>query len=194
MSSSHRPTTTSTRRRSRSLLLTALILVGASACGSSDDSGATPVPDDVASDAADSSSESTGEASTGSSGDGLGIVVTTDGTSYEFVMSTCDTSENGGNVSDIEDAYDISGRTADQAFYAQFIRAGLDEESVVYAGAIEGDFDDEGKNSKMIYTYVSDTLVLTVDGGNVSGTATLKAIGPTRPHGDQTDVTIDVRC
>ncbi len=117
-----------------------------------------------------------------------------DGTAYELDMSSCETSENGAEGFLIEDGYDVTGRTADDAFLASFNRAGFDEDSVVQIVTLEGDFDENGKNAGILYNNVPDTIDLTVDGGKVTGTVTLKPILPNKPHGDESVATVDISC
>lgn len=178
----------------RSFLAAALVVL--SSCGSSEtDESASADAADVADPGAESSTEDTLEesAEAGATGNDTGTVTTSDGTTYEFVMSSCDTSENGRGTFLIEDAYSISGKTADGAFAVDFIRAGATDETVGVA-TLEGDFDDEGKNAKMLYSSSSSPLQLTVDGSDVTGTVTVGAIGPTQPHGDTTELTVNITC
>ncbi len=153
-------------------------------CDSGDDAGAatgTEVGDTEANDSSDS--------------EGTITVMVDDGTIYELVdVSSCDTSFTDPSGLPLSNGYDLTGRTADGAFLLSVGRAGFDDESVVFAGALEGDFDDEGQNAKMLYRLDRDTLDLTVDGANVTGTVGSTAIGPTRPHGDNALFTIDARC
>lgn len=180
-------------------LLIAAALVSMSACGSGDD-------DSAASDADDSGAAADGtladeqpaddepaddQPATGGSG---GTLTLADGTVFEFETATCDTSENGAEGFLIEDGFDLFGRTSDGEFTVQLIRAGFDEESVIDTASLEGEFDDDGKNPELFYSEVNETLVATVDGGNVSGTVTLKPIGPNRPYGDEIVATFDVNC
>ena len=90
-----------------------------------------------------------------------------DGTIYEFEMSTCETS----NTDDFEipDSYDLFGTTADGAFRFSLTRAGLTKDDGHQVGTLEGDFDENGQNDKMLYNADLDTEPLTVDGAIVSG-------------------------
>lgn len=180
----------------------ALVVLGAlTACSDSgDDSDATPASDaDGTSADGGAVTEPTDDTGTHeddapTSGDGSGTLTMGDGTTLTFVMSTCDTSENGADGLPVEDTYDLFGTTADGAFQMQFIRAGLDDDFVVETATLEGDFDEEGKNAGVLYSRVVDTLALTVDGGDVSGTVSLSPIGPNRPYGDMIDATVAVSC
>lgn len=127
-----------------------------------------------------------------SSGSGIGIVTVADGTVYEFIMGTCQTSDTADNFLH-DNAYDLFGATADGAFEIGFIRAGLDD-TAVGVHALEGDFDENGQNSKMIYTNGGQPAGFVVDGGNITGSFAARPIGPTRPHGDMTEITVDIRC
>lgn len=180
-------------------LLVAAALVSMSACGSGDDdSGASDADDSGAVDddtpADDQPADDEPADDQPATGGGGGTLTLADGTVFSLTMSTCDTSENGAEGFPIENGFDLFGRTSDGEFTVQLIRAGFDEESVIDTAGLEGDFDDDGKNAQLLYTDVNGTLVATVDGGNVSGTVTLKAIGPNRPYGDETAATFDVNC
>ncbi len=131
-----------------------------------------------------------GEAASG--GSSTATLTVADGTVYAFDLTTCETS----NTDDFElpDSYDIFGTTTDGAFSFQLGRAGMDETFIVQVGTLEGDFDDEGKNATMLYNAQLDNEPLNVDGANVSGTFMMRAIAPTRPHGDEVEVTLDARC
>lgn len=180
----------------RSILLSTVLLAGLAACGSGDDSGASsPEPASSAdegtpdgtdgSSAGDAASEPTG-------GPGTATLTMSDGMIYEFEMGTCETSNTDDFL--IPDSYDLSGRTADGSFRFSLGRAGLGEDFIVHVGYFEGDFDDEGKNSALLYNAALDDEPLTVDGANVSGTLLMNAIGPTQPHGDQVEAVLDARC
>lgn len=161
-----------------------LALALAAACDSGDDARAA-------------TDTEMGGAETDDSGGSEGTITVTvdDGTIYELVeVSSCDTSFTDPSGLPLSNGYDLTGRTADGAFLLTVGRAGFDDTSVVFAGSLEGDFDDEGKNAKMLYRLDRDTLDLTVDGANVTGSVGVEAIGPTRPHGDAALITIDARC
>ncbi len=172
----------------RTLLITAA-LMSMSACGSGDD-------DSDASDAGDTGAAADDEPADDepAAGGGDGTLTLADGTVFSLTMSTCETSENGADGFPIEDGFDLFGRTSEGEFTVQLIRAGFDEESVIDTAGLEGEFDENGKNAELLYTEVNETLVATVDGGNVSGTVTLKPIGPNRPYGDEIAATFDVSC
>ncbi len=91
--------------------------------------------------------------------------------------------------------YDLTGFTADGEFRIGVGRAGFSDEETIFSGLLEGDFDDAGNNAKMIYSFSGiDGSEFVVDGANVDGSAPISAIGPTRPHGDDSTVTIDADC
>lgn len=144
----------------------------------------------VAEDAVDESDDAATQSGAGS------ITLTVeDGTVYEFtVVTSCDTSATDPSGFPLTNGYDLGGRTADGEFSFTAGRAGFDDENAIFVGALEGDFDDEGKNSKMIYTLRGDGDDLTADGASVSGTVEAAPIGPTRPHGDATTITVDATC
>lgn len=175
----------------RTLFISA-VLLGVTACGSGDDDGASgesAANTDGSADTADAAPAD--EPATGSS---TGTLTLADGTVFSLEMTTCETSENGAAGFLIEDGFDLFGRTSDGEFTVQLIRAGFDEDSVIDTSVLEGAFDDEGKNAGLLYTEGSEVLVATVDGGNVSGSVTLKPIGPNRPYGDEIGATFDVDC
>ena len=180
----------------RTVLLSAA-LIGLVACGSGDDDGgvsdadATASATDGATAAPSDDAPADDQPATGSS---TGTLTLADGTAFSLEMSTCDTSENGSEGFVIEDGFDLFGRTPDGEFTVQLIRAGFDEETVLVTAALEGEFDDEGKNAQLLYSKVADTMTATVDGGTVSGAVTMKPIGPNRPYGDETAATFDISC
>lgn len=196
-----------TRRSTRPNLVLPLALVGfgfigvLTACGGSgDDSDAAPASDGDETPAdADAVATPTDDMGTDgddapTNGEGSGTLTMGDGTTLTFVMSTCDTSENGADGLPLDDTYDLFGTTADGASQMQLIRAGLEEDFTVETATLEGDFDEEGRNAGVLYSKEVDTLALTVDGGDVSGTVTLTPIGPNRPYGDMIEATIAVSC
>ena len=155
----------------------------------------------AACDPADGESSATDTEAGGDETQGMGeggarITVTVDdGTVYELTdVTSCDTSVTNPSGFPLSNGYDLAGSTADGAFGLTAIRAGLDEENAVFSGAVEGDFDENGLNSKMVYRFDQDALTLFVDGANVAGTVGSDAIAPTRPHGDHAVFTIDARC
>jgi hypothetical protein len=186
----------------RTVLFSAALL-GLVACGSGDDDGGasdvdetpeaaddTPAVDEPADDEpADEPADDPAPA-----GDGTGTLTLPDGTAFSFEMTTCETSENGADGFLIEDGFDLFGRTTDGEFTVQLIRAGFDEENIVDTAGLEGEFDDDGKNAGLLYSEVHESLAATVDGGTVTGTVSLKPIGPNRPYGDETVATFDIRC
>ena len=178
----------------RTVLLSAA-LVGLVACGSGDDDGGASDTDDTvaAEDGASTPSDEPADVQP-ASGSSTGTLTLADGTSFSLEMSTCDTSENGAEGFMIEDGFDLFGRTSDGEFTVQLIRAGFDEDSIIDTATLEGAFDDEGKNAELLYSEVNETIVAGVDGGNVTGTVTLKPIGPNRPYGDEVGATFDVSC
>ncbi len=181
--------------RIRFVIVAAVLSVGFAACSSDAGSDASPPPGDDSPSTVDAGGESGGpdEGASSASGDGTGTLTMADGTVYTFEMSTCDTSENDDAFL-VENGYDIFGKTADGAFHASFNRAGFDEETISEIATLEGQFDENGKNAELIYTDVTDTMALTVDGGHVSGTLTMKPIGPNEPHGAESEATVDITC
>ncbi|AXT84663.1 hypothetical protein C6I20_05290 [Aeromicrobium sp. A1-2] len=125
---------------------------------------------------------------------GRATLTIADGTVYEFVMSSCDTQDTDPSGFPLSNGYDLSGRTADGQFGMSMGRAGLTDDEPVMSGLVEGDFDDQGKNAKMIYSVPSDTVDLTASGRQVNGTLDLRAIGPTRTHGDRSSATLEANC
>lgn len=178
------------------IVVTSVVVL--SSCGSGTDESVTAEPAEETVAQPEPSTDETGDGGSddgeAAAGTGTGTITTADGTVYDFTMRSCDTSENGSGTFLIEDAYDLSGSTSDGAFTFGFIRASLEDESVPGVGSFEGDFDDEGKNAKMLYTNGGEPMELAVDGGSVSGTFPVRAIGPTRPHGDNTELTVDISC
>ena len=162
---------------------TALLLL--TAC-----SGSTEDPD--TSGAADTSS-STAEEPAG--GAGTGVVTMDDGTVYTFEMTTCETSDSMPDVIPLINGYNLEGTTADGATDLTLARLGFTPDEVaVTVGSIEGDYDEDRQNSQLLYSAVVDELDLTVDGTSVTGTAPMRAVAPTRPHGDQATATVEVSC
>ena len=175
----------------RTILLTAALLAAVSACGSGDDSTNTPAATDA--DGTEEANPSSDE-ETPDVGAGTGTLTLDDGTVYSLTMSTCETSENGADGFLLENSYDLLGSTADGAFVVTIGRAGLDEDFVTQLATLEGEFDENGQNAQLIYRNVLDTIALEVDGGDVSGTVTLRPLGPNRPHGDEIGAVVDVSC
>ena len=118
-----------------------------------------------------------------------------DGTVYEFVLNSCDTSDTDPDTIPMAGGYDVSGATADGEFRFTLSRLGFDDEVAVAVGTLEGDFDENGQNEQILYTTSRESLDgLTVDGGNVSGDLEYGAIIPGGPHGDDTTATVAVSC
>lgn len=174
-------------------------LLGLVACGSGDDDGGAADVDDTSTATENTPADEQpddGQAADDqpATGGGTGTLTLADDTVFALSMSTCETSETGADGFLIEDGFDLFGRTADGEFTVQLIRAGFDEDNIVDTGALEGEFDENGKNAELLYNEVHESLIATVDGGNVSGTVTLKPIGPNRPYGDEIDATFDINC
>lgn len=182
------------RTTSRSFVLTAALMAGFTACGSDDDPAASPdaVESGAPEDATEVADPVGGADEVASSGGSATTLTMADGTAYEFVMSICETSNTDDFV--LPDSYELLGATADGAFRFSLTRAGLDEDFISQVGTLEGDFDDSGQNELMLYTADLDDEPLPVDGAVVSGTFLMNAIGPTRPHGDQVEATLEARC
>ena len=186
------------RTTRRSAVLAALLVTTVVACGSDDDSDATPdaenATEDVTVDESDEAAEpaTQEEAPVAETGSSVAVVTMEDGTVYEFALTTCATSNT--DEFEIDDSYDLYGKTSDGASAFTLGRAGLAEDFITHVGFVEGDFDENGLNAAMLYNAALDDEPLTVDGASVSGTLTLKAIAPTRPHGDETTATLDATC
>lgn len=151
---------------------------------------------DPAEEESDETAAEAGETeSSGGEGDARITVTVDDGTVYELVdVTSCETSATNPSGFPLANGYDLAGKTADGEFGITAIRAGLDDENAVFSGAFEGDFDENGLNSRMVYRFDQDTLTLMVDGADVAGTVGSTAIAPTRPHGDNAVFTIDAQC
>lgn len=179
--------------RSLCLLLGLSLAATTVACGSGDEPDlATPDPPGATAAAETPSDDSpSGDSPTGG---GTGTVTLSDGTVFDLIMSTCDTSGNGADGFTVENSYGLTGRTADDAFLVIIGRAGFSADSMVEIATIEGEFDENGRNATLIYHDILDTLALVVDGGHVTGTMSLKPIGPNKPYGDEVEATVDIRC
>ena len=191
-------TSTSARGLAAAALAALLLL---SACSSSDDDSGTSGSDDGSSDTlagdTDSNADDAGSNADddSSGGDGTGTLTMTDGTVYEFEMTTCDTSNTNPAALPLSNGYDVFGKTSDGAFSLSIGRAGFDDANPIASGALEGDFDENGQNAGILYAANSDSLnLLTVDGANVSGEVSFRGIGPTGPHGDDTVGAVQVSC
>ncbi|MFT6291741.1 MAG: major membrane immunogen (membrane-anchored lipoprotein) [Ilumatobacter sp.] len=173
-----------------------------SACGSSDDDSGASGGDDGSSSAPsdDASTDSDTDdvpAPDTSSGDGTGTLTMADGTVYEFEMNSCDTFDTDPATIPLAGGYDLSGSTSDGEFRFSLARLGFDDEVAVAVGTLEGDFDENGQNEKLLYIASRESLdlnLIAIDGGNVSGQVEFSAIAPTRPHGDDTTATVEVNC
>ncbi len=170
----------------------ALLLLGA--CGSSEDDDGASGSDDATSGTPAADTDSNAD-DVSSGGDGTGTLTMTDGTVYEFEMTTCDTSNTAPSALPLSNGYDVFGKSSDGAFSLQIIRAGFDDANPVTSGALEGDFDENGQNAGILYAANSDSLnLLTVDGAKVSGEVSFRGIGPAGPHGDDAVGAVDVSC
>lgn len=169
----------------RSTQTLGIVLALTAACDSADgESGAT--------DSETSETESGGDGE----GEGSGRITVTvdDGTVYELDVRSCDTSITDPSALPLSNGYILSGLSTDGAIDLFVSRAGIDDDSVFQSGNIEGDFDEDGLNALMVYAFLPDTLTLQVDGANVAGSATARAVGPTRTHGDNPVFTIEASC
>jgi len=151
--------------------------------------------------ACDSAQEGAQDTGTEASGDeaereGTARITVTvdDGTVYEIEVRSCDTSATDPSGFPLSNGYVLSGQTADGEVELFVSRAGLEDDDAVFSGAVEGDFDEEGSNAKMLYSFHQETLTLQIDGAKVTGSVGSGAIGPTRPHGDNPVFTIDADC
>jgi len=193
------PISSITRPSARGLAFAALLVL--SACGSSDeddsgasggDDGSSSAPSDDASTDSDTDDASAPDTS---SGDGTGTLTMADGTVYEFELRDCDTVDTDPATILLAGGYTLSGPSSDGEFRFTLARLGFDDEVAVATGSLEGDFDENGKNEKMLYKVSRESLdLIAVDGGNVSGEVAFSAIGPTRPHGDDTTATVEANC
>ncbi len=173
--------------RLRSARLLGLVLALTPACDSGDgDSGAA----DTEADETDSGGDGGGE----SEGNARITVTVDDGTVYELDVRSCDTSVTDPSGFPLSNGYVVSGLSTDGSIDLFVSRAGFDDEPAMQSGSIEGDFDEDGQNARMIYAFAADTFTLQIDGANVSGSASARAVGPTRTHGDNPVFTIDARC
>lgn len=127
------------------------------------------------------------------SGTGVTTVTMGDGTAYALELSSCDTSSTDSSFL-LPDSYDISGQTSGGEIRFYMARAGLSEDFITQVATLEGDFDDGGQNAALFYSGSKDSYALIVEGPRVSGTFSLKAIGPNRPHGDEIAVAVDISC
>lgn len=169
----------------RSAKVLGLVLALTTACDPGDeDSGAT-----------DTEAEETESTSEGDAQGNARITVTVDdGTVYELEVRSCDTSVTDPSGFPLSNGYILSGLSTDGAIELFVSRAGLDDESVFQSGSIEGDFDEDGLNARMLYAFQSDTLSLQIDGADVAGSVSARAVGPTRTHGDNPVFTIEASC
>lgn len=182
---------------------TALLLL--TACSGStedpDTSGAADTSSSTAEDPASTAEETTAQepveepTEEPAGGAGTGVVTMDDGTVYTFEMTTCETSDSMPDVIPLINGYNLEGTTADGATDLTLARLGFTPDEVaVTVGSIEGDYDEDRQNSQLLYSAVVDELDLTVDGTSVTGTAPMRAVAPTRPHGDQATATVEVSC
>lgn len=182
-------------------ILFSTALLGLAACGSGDDSEDVTASADDATSTEDAAVETTvapteaapAESTGTGSGSGSGTLTMDDGTVYELTMSSCETSATDSAALPLSNGYNLTGRTADEAFVFNATRAGFDDEGAVEVAGLEGGFDANGKNASILYANVG-ALELTIDGANVSGPLAMRQIIPGGPHGAETNATVDVRC
>ncbi|WP_372594945.1 hypothetical protein [Actinotalea sp.] len=186
----------------RGLAAIAALLLLTACSGSTESAEASGAADDSSSTAEDSGSSETATEETGqepaeaaAGGPGTGVITMDDGTVYTFEMTTCDTSETVPDEIPLTNGYDLAGTTADGTTDLTLARLGFSPDEVaVTVGSIEGDYDENRQNAELLYAANVEELDLTVSGGSVTGTATMRAVGPNRPHGDQPTATVDVSC
>ncbi len=154
-------------------------------------SGCGPAEEESSATGADSEA---GEEQPGGESNAKITVTVDDGTVYELEVRSCDTSATDPSGFPLSNGYVLSGKTADGEVDVFVSRAGLEDDDAVFSGAVEGDFDEEGRNAKMLYSLDRETLTLQIDGAKVAGSVGSRAIGPTRPHGDNPVFTIDADC
>ena len=181
----------------RPVLLFLLAFVALAACGSDDDSDAGPAgdsetPDDSVTD--DGSADDTGAGDDSDAGTGGTSTITVEGTTYELANGDCEGSNTDSSAYPFPDNFSLSGTDIDSDLQFNIARNGPADELFVQVGTLEGDFDENGKNNDMLYNAQMDTLDFTVDGADVSGSVTMRAINPTRPYGDETVVDFDFDC
>ena len=164
----------------KSALILGLGLALASAC-------------DSAQEGEETDTEASGDEAGGESTARITVTVD-DGTVYELDVRSCDTSVTDPSGFPLSNGYVLSGETVDGEVDVFVSRAGLEDDDTVFSGSIEGDFDEEGRNAKMLYSFDRDTLTLQIDGAKVTGSVGSRAIGPTRPHGDNPVFTFDADC
>ncbi len=176
------------------LLVVALVVGG---CGGSDEPSDDPESSGDATVTDPDSTPEDGDAEpegTEAGGSSAATLTMSDDTVYEFVLTSCKTQDTDPSGFPISNGYDITGKSADGAFGTSISRAGFTDEDIFFAGLLEGDFDDEGKNAAMLYSVDSETVDLTATGNQVSGSLDFRAIGPTRPHGDSASGTLEATC
>lgn len=188
----------------RSVLLTVAALTALAACGSDDDSEATSdggVEAPEASVSGDESDDGTGDDEGSGDDDAEGSdtagasTITFEGTTYELDdMGDCEGSNTDSSAFPFPDNFSLSGGNSDSGVQFNIARNGPEDELFVQVGALEGEFDENGKNNEVTYVAQMDTLDFTMDGPDVSGSVTVRAIGPNRPYGDETVVDFDFDC
>lgn len=189
----------------RSSLIAAAVLASLAACGSDDDSDAAvsdeteSTADAASTDASDSGSDAgsdTGSDTGDGDAGGAGVsTITFEGTTYELDdMGDCEGSNTDSSAFPFPDNFSLSGGDSDSGLRFNIARNGPEDELFVQVGALEGAFDENGKNNEITYVAQMDTLDFTVNGPDVSGSVTVRAIGPNRPYGDETVVDFDFDC
>ena len=178
----------------RPVLVTAVLLIALAACGSDDAAEA----DDGGGAASDSGSIDDSNATPRATDDDLevagGSTLTVDGTTYELDVSDCEGSNTDSSSFPFPDNFSLSGKAVNADLGFNIARNGPADELFVQVGALEGDGDENGGNENLVYAAQMETLDFTVDGPDVSGSVNVRAIGPTRPYGDETVVDFDFDC
>ena len=191
----------------RSLPALVVIALAAGACGGSDTPSADEVTEPVATTASEEStdevtgpdepvattaSEETTDDATPTTGSGRATMTISDGTVYEFEMTTCDTSNNSDAFL-VEPGYDLSGRT-DDGFRVQLIRAAF-EEPTTARGGLEGRFDDNGVNPEVSYTFREPESVIALDGDTITADLVMSGFISQDPiHGEDPTAMLTVTC
>lgn len=180
----------------RSALITAALLTALAACGSGDDSEAAPSDDTATTDDSEAGDDLGTESSTtaGDAGGSGASTITVDGTTYELDVGDCEGSNTDSSAYPFPDNFSLSGGAVDADLDFYITRNGPADELFVQVGVLEGDGDENGENEALVYRAQMETLDFTVDGPDVSGSVNVRAIGPTRPYGDETVVDFDFDC
>ncbi|WP_436793918.1 hypothetical protein [Actinospongicola halichondriae] len=178
----------------RHALLAAALLAALASCGSDDDADTDAAPDDDTETPADAGSSDDSGSESGDSAAAGASTITVEGTTYQLDVSECEGSNTDSSGYPFPDNFALSGTDVDSDLQFYIARNGPADELFVQVGSLQGDFDENGQNEKLLYSAQMDTLDFTVNGPDVSGSVDVRAIGPTRPFGDETVVEFDFDC